>query len=358
MFNQNRLILARKRRRLSAKALAELAGVTPVTLSRIEKSVNPPDESTVAKLAKALGYPLAFFYQDELEHIQTEAVSFRSLSKMTAKERDAALTAGTLGLQLIDWVEERFSLPDANLLDLSYETGPEVAAMSLRQHWGLGLKPIANIVHLLESQGVRFLSLSESTATVDAFSFWRNATPYIFLNNYKTAEHSIFDAAHELGHLILHKHGGTGGSREAEREANAFASAFLMPRDDVLSRMPRFISTDVVIKVKSRWRVSAMAMAYRLNAIGMLSDWQYKNICIELGRRGYRSGEPFGIEREKSAIWLKVLSQLWSEKITKAEIAKQLAWPLDEIEGLIMGLTGNADTHSKQASRHAKLEVV
>ncbi|QPI65854.1 helix-turn-helix domain-containing protein [Vreelandella venusta] len=358
MFNHNRLILARKRRRLSAKALAELAGVTPVTVSRIEKSVNPPDESTVGKLAKALGYPLDFFYQDELEPIQTEAVSFRSLTKMTAKERDAALTAGTLGLQLIDWVEERFSLPDANLLDLSYETSPEVAAMSLRQHWGLGLKPISNIVHLLESQGVRFLSLSESTASVDAFSFWRNSTPYIFLNNFKTAEHSIFDAAHELGHLVLHKHGGTGGSREAEREANAFASSFLMPRDDVVSRMPGFISTDVVIKAKSRWRVSAMAMAYRLHSVSILSDWQYKSICIELGRRGYRSGEPIGIEREKSAIWLKVLSQLWSEKITKAEIADQLSWPLDEIEGLIVGLTGHSAGPQKKEKRNAKLEVV
>ena len=83
-----------------------------------------------------------------------------------------------------------------------------------------------------------------------------------------------------------------------------------------------------------------MAMAYRLHALGMLSDWQYKSICIELGRRGYRSGEPDGIEREESAVWHKVLLRLWAERTTKVEIAEALSWPLDEVEGLVWGLTG------------------
>ena len=95
-----------------------------------------------------------------------------------------------------------------------------------------------------------------------------------------------------------------------------------------------------ILAAKSRWRVSAMAMAYRLNALGLLSEWQYKSLCIELGKRGYRSGEPQGIERETSLIWRKVLSQLWTERITKNDIAKSLHLPLDELEGLIWNLAG------------------
>jgi hypothetical protein len=83
-----------------------------------------------------------------------------------------------------------------------------------------------------------------------------------------------------------------------------------------------------------------MAMAYRLNSLGLLSDWQYKSICIELGRRGYRSAEPDGIERETSVVWRKVLSHLWSEKTTKNDIAANLNLPLDELEGLIWNLAG------------------
>jgi hypothetical protein len=83
-----------------------------------------------------------------------------------------------------------------------------------------------------------------------------------------------------------------------------------------------------------------MAMAHRLNSLKLLSDWQYKSICIELGKRGYRSGEPGGIPRETSVVWRKVLTQLWSEKTTKNDIAAELHLPLDELEGLIWNLAG------------------
>ena len=354
MFNHKRLSLARKRRRLTGKILAERAGLSAITISRLENGENEPDDETVARLANALDYPVAFFSGDDPEEIDTGAVSFRSLTKMSSKERDAATAAGSLGLQLSDWVESEFNLPKTNLLDLSYETDPEVAAQSLRQFWGLGEKPIGNLLGLLEVNGVRVFSLSENTASVDAFSFWRNEKPYIFLNNFKTAEHGVFDAAHELGHLVLHRHGGTQPSRPTEREANLFASAFLMPANDVRARMTRFITADTIIEAKRRWRVSAMAMAYRLYGLGLLSEWQYKSACIELGRRGFRSGEPqHGIQRETSRIWQKVLTQLWSERKTKGDIADALHIPLDEVEGLIWGLTGATSRPDRQEARGA-----
>jgi len=325
---------------MTGKGLAEAAKLSPITVSRIENGENEPDETTVGKLANALDYPVAFFYLDDPEELDTTAVSFRSLSKMSAKERDAAINAGRLGLQLSDWLEGQFSLPDANLIDLSYETNPEAAARALRAYWSLGEKPIGNMLGLLEVHGVRVFSLSETTSSVDAFSFWRDERPFIFLNNYKTPEHSVFDSAHELCHLVMHRHAGAQKSRVAEREAHQFASAFLMPENDVRARVPRFIKVDTIIRAKARWRVSAMAMAYRLHALGLLSEWQYKSACIELGRRGYRTAEPSGIERETSAVWRKVLSHLWNEKTTKREIAAALHFPPDELEGLIWGLAG------------------
>lgn len=340
MFNHKRLSLARKRRRLTGKGLAERAGLSPVTVSRLENNENEPDQETVGRLAQALNYPTEFFSEDDPEEIDTNAVSFRSLTKMSAAERDAAISAGALGLQLSDWVEAEFALPKPNLIDLSYETNAEAAARSLRQHWGLGEKPIGNMLALIEFHGIRVFSLSENTATVDAFSFWRNEKPYVFLNNFKTAEHSIYDSVHEVGHLVLHRHGGPQPSKAAERDANAFASAFLMPARDVRASMPRFITVDVIIKAKTRWRVSAMALAYRLRSLGLLTDWQYKSACIELGRRGYRKGEPAGVEREESRIWKKILGQLWAERRTKSDIAKALHVPLDELEALVWGLTG------------------
>jgi len=353
VFNHKRLSLARKRRRLTGKGLAELAGISAITVSRLENGGNDPDDETIEKLARALGYPREFFEDEDPEEIDTSAVSFRSLTKMSAKERDAAIAAGSLGLQLSDWVEAEFRLPSPNVLDLSYETDPESAARSLRQFWGLGEKPIGNVLGLLEVNGVRVFSLAENTATVDAFSFWRNDRPFVFLNNFKTAEHSIYDSVHELGHLAMHRHAGTAPgsqpSRSAEREANQFASAFLMPENDVRARMPRFITVSTIIEAKKRWRVSAMAMTHRLRELDLLSEWQYKSACIELGRRGFRSGEPNGVERQTSRVWQKVLSQLWSERRTKGDISAKLHIPLDELEGLIWGLTGPVTRPSRDA---------
>jgi Zn-dependent peptidase ImmA (M78 family)/DNA-binding XRE family transcriptional regulator len=355
MFNPKRLSLARKRRRLTAKALAEKTGLAADTISRLENGINDPDEATVGKLARVLSFPMKFFYDQDPEDIDTGAVSFRNFSKMSAKERDAAISAGSLGLQLGVWIEERFNLPKPNLLDLSYETNPAAAASLLRQYWGLGERPISNMLALLETHGVRLFSLAENTASVNAFSFWRDNKPFVFLNNFKTAESSIFDAAHELGHLVMHKHGDPKETRSAEREANSFASAFLMPEKDIKARVPRRITVDVVLKAKMRWRVSAMAMAYRLNAVGLLSDWQYKSVCIELGKRGYRLGEPVGIPREASVIWRKVLAQLWSERTTKNDIADSLHLPLDELEGLIWNLAGPEQRPSRRAEAELRL---
>lgn len=340
MFNPKRLSLARMRRRLTAKALAEKAGLSADTISRLEKGSNEPDEQTVQRLSAHLGYPVEFFHEHEIEDVDTEAVSFRSFSKMSARERDAAIGAGSLGLQLSKWVEERFTLPEPDLLDMSHETSAEIAALALRQHWSLGERPISNLVGLLETKGVRLFSLAENTASVNAFSFWRDNKPYVFLNNFKTAESSIFDTVHELGHLVMHKNSDLRGSRSVEREADSFASAFLIPANDVKARLPRLVTVDTILSMKGRWRVSAMALAYRIHKLGRISDWQYKSVCIELGRRGYRSGEPFGIERESSLIWKKVLTQLWNERISKNDIARHLHLPLDELEGLIWNLAG------------------
>lgn len=340
MFNPSRLILARRRRRLTSKALAELTGISPVTVTRLERANNEPDPETVENIAKALRFPPEFFFGDDLDVPLKDAVSFRSLTAMTAAEREAAIAAGAFAYLLSDWIEKRFNLPRADLIDASQERDPAKAARWLRQHWALGEQPISNMVRLLEAKGVRVFSLAENTRNVDAFSCWRGDVPYVFLNTWKTAEHSRFDAAHELGHLVLHKHGGPQQGRSAELEAQLFAASFLMPEADVRSRIPFAPSLDQIVAAKRRWGVSVSALAYRLHKLGIMSDWLYRGMVIEIGRRGYRTGEPNGMVREESLLWKKVLSGLWQDRITKAHIAVDLLLPSDEVENLVFGLNG------------------
>lgn len=276
MFTPGRLSLARKRRRLTKKGLAQALGVTPHTTLRYESGdITPPDE-VVAEIARILAFPAEFFSSDDVDEPQVDAASFRSLTAMSAKERDAALAAGSLAFLLSDWVEQRFDLPKVDLIDLAGED-PDVAARCLRQEWALGERPIKNMVHLLEAKGVRLFSLVENTCTVDAFSMWRADRPFVFLNMMKTPEHSRFDAGHELGHLVLHKHGGPKG-RKAEDEANQFASSLLMPASDVLATIPRIHTINQVIQTKKRWAVSAMALIHRLHRGGRYVTLAISNV--------------------------------------------------------------------------------
>jgi Zn-dependent peptidase ImmA (M78 family)/DNA-binding XRE family transcriptional regulator len=360
LFNPSRLTLARKRRGLTMKKLATSVGVAARSISAYEKGEFGPDADSLKKLAAALRFPEAFFFGDDLDQPTPDIASFRALSKMTASQRDTALGAGAIALMLNAWIEERFELPVADVPDLSREDDPETAARVLRQQWGLGELPIKNMVHLLEAKGIRVFSLSIDAAEVDAFSMWRQSTPFVFLNTQKSAEHSRFDAAHELGHLVLHRHGSPQG-REAEQEANAFASAFLMPRASVLAYAPRLATLDHLIKLKKLWAVSVAALTYRLHAVKVLTDWHYQSLYIELSSRGYRKKEPDEGPREISQVLQKVFSELRQEGVSKGAIAGELGVLPDEIDQLVFRLafTGfSGDGKGSSSAQPPQLRIV
>lgn len=301
-----------------------------------ESGEKPPSDETLENIARLLKFPIEFFEGDDLEEIKPEEVSFRALSSLLARQRDAALSAGSLALELNRWIERRFTLPAVNLPNLRHFE-PEAAAMALRAEWGIGERHIKNMVHLLEAHGVRVFSLCEYHREVDAYSFWRAQIPFVFLNTMKTPEHSRYDAAHELGHLVLHRHGAQGG-REAEYQANAFASAFLMPRASVIAHAPRYPKLDYVLNLREIWGVSAAALVRRLHEVKMLSDWSYRALSIEIGKRGLRTDEDTGSQRETSQVLQKVFVQLREEGVTKADVARELQIHTTELDALIFGL--------------------
>lgn len=334
MFSASRLSVARKRRQITKKELAEKAGITAVHLTRLESGgAGEPGLDTVHAIASALNYPFDFFYEKDCDQLAAEAVSFRSLSTLSARQRDAALAAGVIAFELHDWIADRFTLPEPKLLDLRDED-PHAAADALRSHWGIGTKPIGHLIKLLEAKGIRVFALAEQHKNVDAFSCWHDGVPFVFLNTFKSAERSRFDAAHELGHLVLHIHGAN-GSRDVEREADMFASAFLIQRGDLIGQLQRVHSLEQLVAAKRRWGVSVAALARTAFDTGLISDWHYRDLCKQMSILGYRSKEPDGIPREKSVLWRMVFEALWKEGMTREGVAKVLHVPPEEIEALI-----------------------
>jgi Zn-dependent peptidase ImmA (M78 family) len=75
----------------------------------------------------------------------------------------------------------------------------------MRNLWKLGDKPINDLVNVMESNGIIVGSVELGNIKVDAFCQPRSERSFVILgDDKKSAVRRHFDAAHELGHLLMH----------------------------------------------------------------------------------------------------------------------------------------------------------
>lgn len=360
MFNPRRLAFALDRRGLSKAALADALGVTTRTISNYLAGISEPNLQLLGRILQFS--PDFFIINDDLPILSDHQVSFRANSKTSNRLKRLALTYGIIAFMLNDWFDERFELKKADLPDLS-DYSPETAAHVLRSEWGLGIRPIANMVELLESKGIRVFSLAIEAIEVDAFCTWNRNIPFVFLNNKKSAERSRFDSAHELGHLVRDvysmKHDlyssnsnndaepfcecSVNDNRTIEKNANEFASAFLMPKDALLPfRNQSINSIEQLLKLKSVFGVSIAALAYRLYKLEIISEWTYTRVLSpQIAKLGYRKKEPQPMHRDTSKVWPQLFNYLDEDKISITDIANELNIDSNDIVDLTFGLVSN-----------------
>jgi hypothetical protein len=105
-----------------------------------------------------------------------------------------------------------------------------------------------------------------------------------------------------------------------------------------LAEVPYGATLKQIVKAKKRWKVSAFNLAKRSHKLGLLSEWQYRSICIELSKRG-KKNEPQPMKaRETSQVLDKVFRTLKAEGMSKADVARELALPIEEMNKSIFGL--------------------
>ena len=107
----------------------------------------------------------------------------------------------------------------------------------------------------------------------------------------------------------------------------------------MIARASRLPSVADLIGHKKRWGVSVAALARRLHDTGLIREWHYKQLCVEISKRGYRSREPQEQPREVSQLLKKALELLRQKGISRRDIAAKLSVPPSEIDALVFGLT-------------------
>ncbi|WP_329106779.1 ImmA/IrrE family metallo-endopeptidase [Micromonospora sp. NBC_01699] len=330
-FEPHALGLARRWRRMRKNELARLVGVTAAAVSQYELAQARPSASVLARLALALSMPVEFFAAGFPVPVTPGHAHFRSLRTATQAERDQAAAFGEVAWRVVEVVERYLRLPELRLphLDLAEPAGPEdvrAAAAAAREAFGLGAAPVAHMVRLLESYGVIVLALPDVSERVDAFSHWYGQRPFVFLNPAKDDKaRSRMDAAHELGHLLMH-HDAEPGSQLLEREAMAFASEFLAPSAVLRDELPARLDFDRLHELKRRWGISLKALIYRGHEVGVYRDHTYRRGMSLLAQWGYPEPGDLG-PREQPSLLGKAVELLDRQRVSSGSLATQTGLP-------------------------------
>lgn len=314
-FDPQELALARRFRGMRKNELARAVGVTPAALSQYELGHSRPSPAVLAKLAFALGVPVKFLVQGHAVPVTPTAAHFRSLRATTHLERDQAIAFGQLAWRLTTGIERYLELPACRLPQLTLPADPAdgitVAAGQARTMMGIASGPVPHVTRLLEAHGTVVMQLSPMTLRVDAFSHWYDGRPFVLLNPAKPDKaRARFDAAHELGHLVLH-HDAEPGNRIVENQAHDFAAEFLAPCDEIADELPRRLAWDVLHQLKRRWGISLKALLYRARKLGVIGESAYRTGMITLAQWG--DPEPGDLGPRESPVLLGSAMQLLAD---------------------------------------------
>lgn len=305
-FQAARLVEARESRGLSQVALADLIDRTPSSISRWEARGQSPEPQTLSTLANSLNVPQSFFLNPPPEH-GNAPMFFRSMASTTQMMRKRARArlrwAQDISLSLQEWVD----LPEVDVPRLDIEDYREIsdkdietAAAKCRDVWGLGSGPISDLLLVLENAGIVIVKDEVGTVKMDGLSNWSAADgrPYMLIARDKdSCVRSRLDAAHELGHLVLHHKVPTkalndkAAFKEIERQAFLFAGAFLMPAESFGAEIwsP---SLSTFLALKERWRTAIGAMIKRCEALDMIGEEYRRRLWRYYSARGWRKSEP------------------------------------------------------------------
>jgi len=289
--NPEMVVLARESRGLTQQQLATRIGLEQYELSRIENGyLMDIPESVILKMSKALDYPKSFFYQGfrvyplwENFYRKHKTASAKELKKVAAliniyRERARRLLISAD----IDYIQ----VPDFPLEE--YGT-PEKAAIAVRDHLKMPRGCVENVTEILESFGVIVIELDFGIRRFSGASLFVNNNSYILFINKMPPDRQRFTLAHELGHLVMHN--APRPDDPLEKEADRFASEFLMPSRDIKPYLSN-LSMEKLANLKLHWRTSMQSILEKAYTLGTITDRQRRNFWMKMGKKEWRLREP------------------------------------------------------------------
>ena len=339
VFNFRQFIFAREYRGDSQSDLAKnIKGLSQPNLSKFEKGLGTISDELLQKIISFLDFPESFFTKKINNYI--ENAHYRKRATISKKEKNEIEYTVRLAGYIIDEMTDCIEWPEFNLKPLNVEEGysPENIAKFTRKFFGIKPdEPVRNINKLIESHGVVILEI-ENIEKFDGVSLLTDkGTPIIIINKNFSNDRKRFTLAHELGHLLMHICGNFPISdyrdeKETEKEANLFASEFLMPRDSIKNSLYGLKLSDLV-PLKSYWLTSMQSLIRRAFDLKCIDADKYRYLNMEFSRRGNRKNEGHDVFIDTPVLFNQAY-KLFKEELnySKHELAEGFSLPVNVID--------------------------
>lgn len=296
-FNTQMVILARESRGLSQLQLAEAIGMSATNLSKIERADISIATETIEKIAAATQYPLSFFYRvgdivpENLNYRKREVVAQKLITPVHAQVNIYRLQVQTIMTLL------KMEAPLLPLLPTSEKIVPASVANTIRKLWQIPNGPIENLTSIIESKGIITCNFNFGTERIDSRTMLTiDKQPIIFTNSSLGGDRQRFSLAYELGQLLMHSFVTVPTDADITHEANLFAAALLLPEQEIRKDFEAGITIPILAQLKTKWKVSMIALLYRADDLGYLTPNQKRYLLQQFNTLKIRRREPIELD--------------------------------------------------------------
>lgn len=346
-FSGQQLRSARLAAGLSLRGLeTRLRGTASAqSISLYERGEVTPRPPLVRQFAAILGVTVPHLYEPRRAHVRgawyrglgTEDGRLRSLveARLEVVLPEILAQEGAVGHR---WTGPGV-LPVASEALPTSPSGVESGALALRNHWGLGVVPLPNLVQTLEHRGIRVLEVEVDgfdgcVADIEIERTRAEATKEssFVINPMHWGERTRFTLAYGLGGFLYPR-----ARDEADgRSAKWFAGAFLAPRallQQYLGKKRKAIAWDELRQAKRHLGMSIQGLIHRCAEADVIDSTLQKTLLKGVEERGWRERpyeEPDAIAHGEEA------PRLIENRLLRAGREQRL--PIERVSALL-GLT-------------------
>lgn len=294
-FNADLLRIARQARGWSQTELSRQSGVSQANLSKLENGLIGPTDDVLDRVADVLHFPRSLFFEPDRVLGLPMSVHPMYRKKASVGQRGLERLEAELNIRLLHIrrllksaeFEPELPLPEMDIDE--FDGDPERIADLVRRTWLVPTGPMKDLVGSVERAGCVVVQCDFAGLSVDGVTISSPGMPRcIFLNRNQPADRQRFSLGHELGHIVMHRV----PSPTMEDEANAFASALLMPARDIRPYLSGRLTIQKLAALKPVWRVSMQALLFRARTTGAITANQSQYLWRQISALGYRRSEP------------------------------------------------------------------